>query len=426
MDDIRAGSSVSHHVTDRAFGVAEQFLIVDDATGELAAAAEPSPAPTGGREGRTGAGPVLKLKQWQIEAITPVCSGLGGLCAAVHAGREGADEAARQIGARAVALGTSVSAQSTPTAPLTRHLLTEDRFGLTASEQPTCGLHIHVAVSSTDEGVGVLDRIRIWLPVLLALSANSPFRQGRDSGFESFRYQVWSRWPSAGPCEVFGSPAAYRRYVEQLLGSGVLPDEGLVHFDARLSRQYPAVEVHIADVCLQAAHTAALAALVRALVETAAREWQTGRPAPAIPAAELRLAGWQASRSGIEKELLHPVHRVPCPASEVTQDLFDHVRAALAGFGDEAPVRQELASILREGTGSRRQRHIFTQTGSRMAVLADALACTHRDYEPVRAGELSAGAGATPAVVPGPGPAAPDRGPRRRPPAAVIRQDRFR
>ena len=103
------------------------------------------------------------------------------------------------------------------------------RFGLTAHEHLTCGCHVHVSVDSEAEAVGVLDRIRIWIPILLAISANSPFWQGSDTGYESYRSQVVRRWPSSGPTDVFGSVANYRDLVSGMIswrlgrrGHGVL------------------------------------------------------------------------------------------------------------------------------------------------------------------------------------------------------------
>jgi carboxylate-amine ligase len=319
----------------------------------------------------------LEVKQEQLEAVSPVCSNLRELAAAVVRGRARADEAARSAGARAAALATSVGRHSTHTVSSPRYLNMAERFGLTLKEQLTCGLHIHVSIASPDEGVAVLDRIRVWLPVLLALSANSPYWQGKDSGYESFRYQAWNRWPTAGPCELFGSAAAYRRHIESLLAAGVLLDEGMVYFDARLSRHHPTVEVRIADVCLEAAHPVALAAVVRGLVETAARQWRAGGRAPQVSAAQLRLAAWRASRSGVEEELVHPLLQKPCSAADAVQSLLAHIQPALLDSGDEAWVRKELGHILTDGTGSRRQREVLRSTGSRKAVVADAVERTH-------------------------------------------------
>ena len=124
------------------------------------------------------------------------------------------------------------------------------------------------------EGVAVLDRIRGWLPCLLALSANSPFWQGHDSGYASFRSQVWGRWPSAGPTGLFGSAETYHATTRAMIASRTILDLGMVYFDARLSAQHPTVEVRVADVCLDADDAVLMAGLVRALVDTAARSWR--------------------------------------------------------------------------------------------------------------------------------------------------------
>jgi glutamate---cysteine ligase / carboxylate-amine ligase len=377
MKDFSHPTAGPRRAEARTFGVEEEFLLVDEGTAKPVAVAEASLARTAARGGTSDPTLALEVKQEQLEAVSPVCSTLGELAAAVRRGRSRADEAARSMGARAVALATSVGRHSTHTVSAPRYLDMAERFGLTLKEQLTCGLHIHVAVASPDEGVAVLDRIRVWLPMLLALSANSPYWQGKDSGYESFRYQAWNRWPTAGPCEVFGSAAAYRGHIDSLLAAGVLLDEGMVYFDARLSRHHPTVEVRIADVCLEAAHTVALAAVVRALVDTAARQWRAGLPAPQVSAAHLRLAGWRASRSGVEGELVHPVQQKPCSAAEAVQALLAHIRPALRRSGDDVWVGRELGHILTDGTGSRRQREVLRSTRSRKAVVADAIERTH-------------------------------------------------
>lgn len=366
----------------RTFGVEEEFLLVDEGTAKPVAVAETSLARSAAPGGAGDSMLTLEVKQEQLEAVSPVCSNLGELAAAVARGRARADEAARSTGARAVALATSVGRHSPHTVSSPRYLDMAEQFGLTLKEQLTCGLHTHVSIASPDEGVAVLDRIRVWLPVLLALSANSPYWQGKDTGYESFRYQAWNRWPTAGPCELFGSAAAYHRHIETLLAAGVLLDEGMVYFDARLSRQHPTVEVRIADVCLEAAHTVAIAAVVRALVETAARQWRAGRCAPQVSADHLRLAAWRASRSGVEGELVHPLQLTPCTAEEAVQALLAHIGPALRDYGDDAWVRKELGRILTDGTGSRRQREVMKGSGSRKAVVADAVVRTHLPIPP--------------------------------------------
>jgi carboxylate-amine ligase len=227
--------------------------------------------------------------------------------------------------------------------------------------------------------VAALDRIRIWLPVLLALSANSPFWHGTGTGFASYRYQAWTRWPTAGPTDVFGTAAAYDDHRRQLLGTQVPLDAGMLHFDARLCEHHPTVEVRIADVCLNAAHAAVIAALVRALVETAARAWAAGDPAPDVPASLLRIWSWQASRCGVEERLIDPATGTPAPAGDVIARLLDAVRPVLAKYEEEEAVEAVLADILRHGTGARYQRAAYAVRHEVRDVVAAALEVTHHD-----------------------------------------------
>jgi carboxylate-amine ligase len=182
----------------------------------------------------------------------------------------------------------------------------------------------------------------------------------------------------------------YRRHVQSLLTTGVLLDEGMVYFDARLSRNHPTVEIRIADVCLDPGHATAIATIVRALVERAAQEWAAGNPAPRTSAAQLRLAAWKASSAGVEGNLLHPVLNTPCPATEAAQALLAHVRPVLARTGDEDQVTMELARILASGTGARRQREVMLSRQSLTAVVMDAVELTHgtRQRSSRRSGRL--------------------------------------
>jgi carboxylate-amine ligase len=233
-----------------------------------------------------------------------------------------------------------------------------ERFGLTAQEQLTCGFHVHTYIASPEEGVAVLDRIRDKLAVLTALSANSPFWNGMPTGFESSRTQAWNRWPTSGPAGIYGTYPAYRRVVTRLLDSGVMLDEGMLYFDARLSRNHPTVEVRVADVCLRAEDAAIIALLVRALVECGSREWKDGvDPAP-VPTVLLRMASWQASSSGLSGELLDFGTFRPARAADVVRSLVDYLTPVLDEQGELAIVRQGVEDILARGTGAAEQRRV--------------------------------------------------------------------
>jgi glutamate---cysteine ligase / carboxylate-amine ligase len=361
----------------RTFGMEEELLLVSPETGE------PVPLAAGLLEGYKrpagpGGGPVLtaEFQQEMIEVVTPPHSTMASLEADIILGRAMADAEARRVGVRAAALGTSPLPTDPHPVQLRRFIAMTEEYGLTAREQLTCGCHIHVSVESDEEGVAVLDRIRTWLPVLSALSANSPFWHGQDSGYASYRAQVWSRWPSAGPLDILGSPEAYHQLVHDMVSTGVLLDEGMVYFDARLSRHYPTVEIRLADVCLRPQNGVLLAGIARGLVETAAREWRDGVPPVAVPTELVRLAGWKASRWGLRGELLDPLTLQPAPAITVVNVLLDHIREALEDTGDLHRVEELIDNLLYEGTGASRQLEVLHRAGELEAVVADAANCT--------------------------------------------------
>jgi carboxylate-amine ligase len=178
--------------------------------------------------------------------------------------------------------------------------------------------------------------------------------------------------------EILGSPDAYHQLVHDMVNTGVALDEGMIYFDARLSRHYPTVEIRIADVCLRPENTVLLAGIARGLVDTAAREWRRGIEPVAVPSVLLRLAGWKASRWGLGGELLDPVTGHPSPALAVVNALLNHIREALEEIGDLQRVEELIDDLLNAGTGAVRQVEVLHRTGQLEEVVADAVNCTVR------------------------------------------------
>ncbi|MFJ8853789.1 glutamate--cysteine ligase [Streptomyces sp. NPDC102437] len=354
----------------RTVGVEEELLLVGAESGEPRALSTAVLARAGRRTGGTSAFET-ELQGQQLEFATRPQTGMRYLAEEILRWRAKAAENAAELGAAVVALATSPLPVSPSIRTGERYRWMEERFGLTAQEQLTCGCHVHVAVASDEEGVAVLDRVRPWLPVLLALSANSPFWQGRDSSYSSYRSRVWGRWPSAGPMEVFGTAERYHALVRELLDTGVLRDKGMIYFDARLSHRYPTVEIRVADVCLDPADTVLVASLVRGLVETAARSWSVGEPPAGFAASVLRMAAWQAGRTGLEGRLLHPVTMRPEPASDVVSALLAHVAEALDDNGDFDLAEGGLRDLFARGSGACLQRELLHRSGSLRATVRE-------------------------------------------------------
>lgn len=356
----------------RTVGVEEELLLVDPDSGAPVAVAGSVLAHA---EARDADLVEAELQQQQIEIGTEPCTDLADLADQLRHWRAEAAAAADRAGARIVASGTSPLPVTPELTVKPRYLRMVKAFGLTTAEQLTCGCHVHVGIESDDEGVAALDRIRPWLPALLALSVNSPFWQGVDSEYASFRSQAWTRLPTAGPTDVFGSAAAYHAQVERLVRTEVVLDLGMIYFDARLSHHLPTVEIRVADVCLFADDSLLVAALARALVETAVRSWRAGEPAPAVDTTVLQLAVWRAGRSGLAGDLLDPVGGQPLPALRVLADLIEHVGPALADTGDQHLVADLLEGLLQRGTGAVHQRRWAEEKddlGAMVLRLADA------------------------------------------------------
>lgn len=341
----------------RTIGIEEEFLLVSgQGQPRAVGAAVLQHASSEGDDDPSQPGGSLEKEfaEEQVETSTHPCEDLGALLEEVRAGRWRADTSAQHTGSHIAALATSPRAAE-PTVVVNRRAQDiREAFGQTARDQLTSGCHVHVEVADDEEGVRVLDHLRPWNAVLLALSANSPFWNGDDSGYQSFRSQVWGRWPTAGPTAPFGDAATYRRTVEELVATGTILDTGMVYFDARLSARYPTVEVRVADVCLEAVDAVLVGALVRGLAETAVAAGGAATPQPRTEL--VRVAAWRAARSGLDGDLLSPATGRPAPAADVVAELVRHVTPALERTGDAAWVRDAVDDLLARGNGARRQR----------------------------------------------------------------------
>jgi carboxylate-amine ligase len=363
----------------RTVGVEEELLLVELSTGRprsvagrvidaLADAQPDDVGPDGGVEG--------ELQRYMVETQSSARTALSEVEAELRDWRGTVAVAARESGAGAAAIATAPVPGEGLITPKPRYLRMAEQFGPTVQEVLTCGSHVHVGIASREEGVAVLDRIRAWLPVVLALSANSPFSDGRDTGYASYRSQLWARWPSAGPTDLFGTPEAYEETVRSMVESGVLLDDGMVYFDARLSHRYPTVEIRVADVCADLADTMVVAGVCRALVETAARSAQRSEPGLPMPTSVLRLATWRAAHDGLDGVLVDPFTSRPLPAGVVVRQLLDEIRPALEDVGDLARVEDGVERLLTDGSGATRQRRTYERTGRLVDVVAEAARVT--------------------------------------------------
>jgi carboxylate-amine ligase len=373
-------------MTVRTLGIEEELLLLDPATRQVSSRSHEVLKRY--REHGHGRSPGVRaatdeldqeLFLHQIETRTDPTDDLQDALAQVVAARRTAGEAARDADLAVVACGVVPMDGFEPV--VTRNDRYQDMvelFGAIARTGGTCGMHVHVGIESDEEGVLAIDRLAPWLPVILAISGNSPYSGGRDTGYASWRSQVWSRWPSAGPTEPFGSVEGYRSVSEQLVELGAARDPGMLYYDARLAVEHPTVEIRVPDVCTDPALSLLVAALVRGLVETAVT---SGDAQPPWRVEMLRAAHWRASRYGVSERLVHPLERTPRPAREVVESLVDTVRPALEEAGDLDFVTEAVESVLR-ASGAVRQRAAYERSGDVEGVIDDLVARTEETWAP--------------------------------------------
>ena len=360
----------------RKIGVEEELMLIDPETGRLTSVAEQAVRAHDGEDGRPAAGePEVEreLFREQIETMTEPCDTLDEVEAGLRAGRRAVVAAAAEAGAAAVAVPTPVLVdEDAEVTPKPRYERIREEYGELARTALASAMHLHVDVDDDEQGVRVLDGIHPWLPVLLAVSANSPYFRGRDTGYASWRSQLWTRWPSHGTAEAFGSAATYDEVRRTLKDWGAALDDGMIYFDARLSSNYPTVEIRVADVCTDIEDAVLVAALARGLVTTMAADDTGG----AWRSELLRAAMWRAGRYGLADQLVHPHERRLAPAREVLESLVELIGPALDDTGDRDRVDDLVERLLSRGTGATRQRRVFEKEDSLEAVVSDLAART--------------------------------------------------
>lgn len=339
------------------FGIEEEFFVVD----------------RGGQLSKTGDVVVdvakedqgelqHELTRSQAEAATGICETQDEALRQLRTMRTELAEVAARRGCRLLPCGSPLLAESDPPVitPNPRYERMAEHFGATTRTSLTCGCHIHIAIPDRETGIRVINHIRPWLPALLTLTANSAIAGGYDTSYSSWRYQQWSRWPSAGPPPRFASLDHYETIVDAWLRAGAILDRNMVYWDVRLSEKQPTLEFRFSDVAATPEEAVLLGVLVRGLVGTLLGSEET----PAELSNEiLRAHFWRASREGLSGRCPHPRTGDLTPAPAVLDDVVAFAADALETAGDLCFVREGCARVIAEGSGADRQRARFARRG---------------------------------------------------------------
>jgi carboxylate-amine ligase len=229
-----------------------------------------------------------------------------------------------------------------------------------AHREPTFALHVHVGLPDPEQAILALNRMRAHLPLLLALSANSPFWQGRDTGLASARTSVFQAFPRTGLPRAFADYADYVQAVGALIRSRAIADPTFLWWDARPQPTLGTLEIRIMDVATEVEHTAALVALVHSLVRL---ELEQGwAPRALVEGPEILAENrFLAARDGIHAQLIDPEHGTRRPAHELAEAAVERCRAHAQDLGCVAEL--DAITELARRSGADRQRHIAGRHG---------------------------------------------------------------
>jgi carboxylate-amine ligase len=369
--------------TDFTVGIEEEFAILDPQTldlvprfEQLRAAAESDRVLS---EGITG-----ELISSEIEIVSGSGADLRDALASQR-------ERRRRLFALAAAQGVELGATAThpwadyreqPIIDTEHYRRVEEGLKYVAWRNNTFSLHVHVGVRGADRAVKVCDRLRGVLPLLLAISANSPYLDGRDTGLQSARTQSFTKsFPRCGVPDAFGGWAAYREYIELLVRTSSIVEFTQVWWSVRPHFRFGTVEVRICDAQSTAQESDALAALMVACIAQAARDVDEGVPHQDQPPRMIEENMWRAIRFGLDGRLVDLKHGEEYPAREAIERL-----AAWT-----APIRAELGIELAfpERNGAQRQRRMIEGGASREEVFAASVAETGQTYTETNSEEVT-------------------------------------
>ena len=279
----------------------------------------------------------MELLASMVELATDVCVTPQEALAALRELRTAADERARVTDLRIAAAGTHPFSlpQAQDIAPDPRYREFVEYAGISARRQAVCGLHVHVGMPSAEECMHALEGVLPWLPLVLALSANSPYLAGEETGLMSARAEVLALLPRAAAPPVFGSYAEWEAFVERFVDIGLADGYTRFWWDIRPHPRFGTLEVRAPDQPTSVELTAALVALLQALCLTVL-ENEPPQPANRGDYAQNR---WAALRFGPRAELIHPDGDRLVPAPELMYELLALIEPAVRELGSVELIR---------------------------------------------------------------------------------------
>jgi glutamate---cysteine ligase / carboxylate-amine ligase len=233
-----------------------------------------------------------------------------------------------------------------------------DALRFVARQELIFGLHVHVGLDDPDKAIHVANGMRVHVPVLLALSSNSPFWRGDGTGLASTRMPIFRQFPRVGIPPYYDGWADFERRIDFMVEAGVLSDYTWLWYDVRPHPNFGTVEIRAMDAQTRVEHTLALAALIQAMVKELSEHFEAGKRLADFPHEMLDENRWLAARHGLEGELVDLPERRTVPAKELARRLYDRLKEHAQDLGG-ATALEGIVDLIEQGDGAHRQRKVF-------------------------------------------------------------------
>jgi carboxylate-amine ligase len=340
-------------------GIEEEYLLVEKGSGALvprmpASMLEDCAALADGQQ------VTPEFLRSQIEVGTRVCAGVREARPALQRLRQAVVDVAASHGLAPIAASTHPFArwETQRHTPRSRYDALSQEFQVTADRLLICGMHVHVGIEDDDLRIDLMNQASYFLPHLLALSSSSPFWEGRNTGFKSFRVTVFDTLPRTGIPERFASFSEFERHLRLLVDAGVIEDSTRIWWDIRPSARYPTLETRIMDVCSDIEDALCLAALVQCILRMLFRLRAGNRRWRSYARMLLNENRWRAMRYGFERGLIDLGRGAVIPYPQLCEELLDLIREDAAAL-DCAREIEHARHILVRGTSADRQLAVY-------------------------------------------------------------------
>jgi glutamate---cysteine ligase / carboxylate-amine ligase len=368
---------MEHRFTGPSYtlGIEEELMILDAETLELSNMIESllEAVPSGEVPGEVKP----ELMESVLEIATEPCNNT------VEAGRQLRElrrrtrEAAGEKGLAIGAAGTHPFAmwedQRIVARPRYRDLISALRF--VARQEIIFGIHVHVGIDDPDKAIHVANGMRVHVPVLLALSANSPFWRADATGLASSRMPIFRAFPRVGIPPAYADWADYERRIEFMVEARVIEDYTYLWHDVRPHPDLGTVEIRAMDAQTRVEHTLGIAALIQAMVKELAEHFDAGGRLADYPYEMLDENKWIAARHGLDGELVDLPERARVPARALSQRLYDRLREHAQDLGS-ANELAGVADLLERGNGAARQQVVYEANHDFTEVVREIVAAT--------------------------------------------------